>query len=175
MLASRLRTAAVCVLVLICQVFTSSTVFAQTYDTYTVVIEDNSFDTTRLILRLDDRVRWENRDNHDHYLLSDRSPYLIQPGRVLTLWRDEFAQVHYSLRNYPDQVVRVDWGYFMFLPELSFPHAPPWCDDAYPDMCIPSPPPDLNCVDIEFREFAVLPPDPHEFDIDGDGVGCESG
>ena len=49
------------------------------------------------------------------------------------------------------------------------------CDPSYPDVCIPPPPPDLDCGDISFRRFRVLPPDPHRFDNDGDGVGCESG
>jgi len=48
------------------------------------------------------------------------------------------------------------------------------CDPAYPDVCIASPPPDLNCADIADRHFKVLPPDPHGFDRDGDGIGCES-
>ncbi|WP_219904549.1 hypothetical protein [Stenomitos frigidus] len=48
------------------------------------------------------------------------------------------------------------------------------CDAAYPDVCLPSPPPDLNCKDIAFRNFRVLPPDPHHFDRDKDGIGCES-
>jgi hypothetical protein len=48
------------------------------------------------------------------------------------------------------------------------------CDPAYPDVCIASPPPDLNCADVPDRGFTVLPPDPHGFDRDGDGVGCES-
>ena len=47
------------------------------------------------------------------------------------------------------------------------------CDPAYPDVCIASPPPDLDCGDIPHRRFAVLPPDPHRFDGDGDGIGCE--
>lgn len=47
------------------------------------------------------------------------------------------------------------------------------CDSAYPDVCIPSPPPDLDCADIPYRRFRVLSPDPHRFDRDGDGVGCE--
>jgi micrococcal nuclease len=50
----------------------------------------------------------------------------------------------------------------------------PNCDPAYPTVCIPSPPPDLNCGDITHRNFTVLPPDPHRFDGDGDGIGCES-
>ena len=48
------------------------------------------------------------------------------------------------------------------------------CDPSYPSVCIPSPPPDLNCGDIQHRRFTVLPPDPHRFDGDKDGVGCES-
>jgi len=48
------------------------------------------------------------------------------------------------------------------------------CDPAYPDFCIPSPPPDLDCKDISQKRFRVLPPDPHNFDSDGDGIGCES-
>jgi micrococcal nuclease len=49
------------------------------------------------------------------------------------------------------------------------------CDAAYPDFCIPSPPPDLDCKDVApHKRFRVLPPDPHHFDGDGDGIGCES-
>ena len=48
------------------------------------------------------------------------------------------------------------------------------CDPAYPTVCIQPKPPDLNCGDIPFKRFKVLPPDPHRFDGDKDGVGCES-
>lgn len=47
------------------------------------------------------------------------------------------------------------------------------CDPAYPTVCIPPSPPDLDCGDITFRRFTVLPPDPHSFDGDHDGIGCE--
>lgn len=53
------------------------------------------------------------------------------------------------------------------------------CDPAYPKdlagnkICIPSPPPDLDCKDISYRQFVVLKPDPHNFDSDKDGIGCE--
>lgn len=47
------------------------------------------------------------------------------------------------------------------------------CDPSYPTVCIPPPPPDLDCKDITHRRFQVLPPDPHRFDGNGDGVGCE--
>jgi hypothetical protein len=50
----------------------------------------------------------------------------------------------------------------------------PTCEPSYPSFCIPAPPPDLDCEDIEEEKpFAVDPPDPHGFDTDGDGFGCE--
>lgn len=54
------------------------------------------------------------------------------------------------------------------------PPPPSNCDPAYPDVCIPSPPPDLDCKDITYRRFRVIPPDPHSFDSDHDGIGCEN-
>ncbi|MBT8172572.1 MAG: thermonuclease family protein [Nitrosopumilus sp.] len=48
------------------------------------------------------------------------------------------------------------------------------CDTSYPDFCIPSSPPDLDCKDIAQKGFTVLQPDPHRFDSDKDGIGCES-
>ena len=48
------------------------------------------------------------------------------------------------------------------------------CDPSYPTVCIPSPPPDLDCGDIPYKKFVVLQPDPHRFDGDKDGIGCES-
>ena len=50
------------------------------------------------------------------------------------------------------------------------------CDPSYPTVCIPPPPPDLDCGDIPYRRFQVLPPDPHNFDGGSkNGIGCESG
>jgi hypothetical protein len=48
------------------------------------------------------------------------------------------------------------------------------CDSSYPNICIVSPPPDLNCDDISDKNFEVVSPDPHGFDRDGDGKGCEN-
>jgi len=52
------------------------------------------------------------------------------------------------------------------------------CDPSYPTVCIPPPPPDLDCGDIRFADFRVdwsAPnPDPHRFDGDHDGIGCET-
>jgi hypothetical protein len=51
------------------------------------------------------------------------------------------------------------------------------CAASYPDFCIKPPPPDLNCADISATNFRVrwdVPdPDPHHFDGNRDGVGCE--
>ncbi len=47
------------------------------------------------------------------------------------------------------------------------------CDPSYPDFCIPKNSPDLDCPDVTQRGFRVLQPDPHRFDRDGDGIGCE--
>lgn len=48
------------------------------------------------------------------------------------------------------------------------------CDPSYPGVCIAPSPPDLDCGDITLRRFEVLPPDPHRFDGDNNGIGCES-
>ncbi len=47
------------------------------------------------------------------------------------------------------------------------------CDPSYPTLCIPVGIYDLDCPDISAGRFPVLPPDPHRFDGDGDGIGCE--
>ena len=49
----------------------------------------------------------------------------------------------------------------------------PGCDPSYHDVCIAPYPPDLDCRDVVVRRFQVLPPDPHNFDGDHDGIGCE--
>jgi hypothetical protein len=48
------------------------------------------------------------------------------------------------------------------------------CDSSYPDVCIPPYPPDLDCGEISFKNFRVIGSDPHGFDRDNDGIGCES-
>jgi hypothetical protein len=61
------------------------------------------------------------------------------------------------------------------LPECKPLPPPPGrdCHPSYPDACKPRPPPNLNCDDISFRNFKVIGSDPHGFDGDKDGVGCE--
>ena len=51
------------------------------------------------------------------------------------------------------------------------------CDPSYPDVCIRpyADVGDLDCADVPYRNFRVLPPDPHGFDgRDDDGLGCEA-
>jgi micrococcal nuclease len=62
-------------------------------------------------------------------------------------------------------------------PRCAAPAPPPAsggaCDPAYPGVCIPPPPPDLDCADVPYTAFRVVGADPHRFDGDHDGVGCE--
>jgi hypothetical protein len=87
---------------------------------------------------------------------------------VLDLEHDSWAELHPLYR----------WGPQAGIPSgvsptpIGSPVAA--CDPAYPTVCIPPPPPDLDCADIPYRRFTVLPPDPHHFDGDHDGIGCES-
>jgi len=61
-------------------------------------------------------------------------------------------------------------------PSSSSPPPPtqPSCDPSYPDVCIPPYPPDLDCGEIGYSNFRVVGNDPHGFDRDKDGIGCES-
>lgn len=54
------------------------------------------------------------------------------------------------------------------------PVTPQRCDPSYPDFCLPPGIADLDCGEISYRRFTVVGADPHGFDRDRDGVGCES-
>ena len=65
-------------------------------------------------------------------------------------------------------------------PQQAPPPPPPasggaWCDPSYPGVCIPpyAEVGDLDCGDVPHVGFAVHPPDPHAFDGNRDGEGCE--
>jgi endonuclease YncB( thermonuclease family) len=52
------------------------------------------------------------------------------------------------------------------------------CDPSYPTVCIPPPPPEINCADIApIKSFPVrrdvANPDPHHLDGNGDGIACQ--
>lgn len=59
-------------------------------------------------------------------------------------------------------------------PVVTQPQQQQQCDPSYPDFCLPPSSPDLDCKDIAYRRFRVNQPDPHKFDRDKDGIGCES-
>lgn len=59
------------------------------------------------------------------------------------------------------------------IPDPTDEPVPSNCHPSYPTVCIPYPPPDLDCKHISDNNFRVLPPDPHNFDGDHDGWGCE--
>lgn len=46
------------------------------------------------------------------------------------------------------------------------------CEPSYPGICVP-PGPDLDCAEIDDRNFSVPGDDPFGFDRDGNGIGCE--
>jgi hypothetical protein len=48
------------------------------------------------------------------------------------------------------------------------------CDLSYPGVCIPRYPPDLDCGEVRYTDFKVLPPDRHDFDREGNGIGCQT-
>ena len=48
------------------------------------------------------------------------------------------------------------------------------CDPSYPTVCVRPPPPDLDCANVKYRHFRVVGRDPHHFDGDRDGIGCEN-
>ncbi|MGH9049506.1 MAG: thermonuclease family protein [Acidimicrobiia bacterium] len=114
--------------------------------------------------------------------------YRAQDGLFVNaeLVRDGYAQVYTA----PPNVTHVERflalqtearqarrGLWSACDDLEVPKATPrelgGCDASYPDMCVPSPPPDLDCRDISERRFRVEGGDPHHFDGDRNGLGCE--
>jgi micrococcal nuclease len=47
------------------------------------------------------------------------------------------------------------------------------CDPSYPTICVPQDAEPMTCDDIPSVPFPTLHPDPHSFDPDGNGLGCE--
>ncbi len=90
----------------------------------------------------------------------------------------ERAAIEHVLTDCPDEQVPTSEAPVPAPPAPPPPPAaaPSSCDPAYPGVCIPpfSEVGDLDCGDVEPRRFAVVAPDPHGFDREGDGVGCES-
>jgi micrococcal nuclease len=142
-----------------------------------VLLEADQRDTDRFDRLL--RYVWLERGGS--YLLVNRE--LVRLGVAIakpyppdTAYQQLFARAERSARKAglglwaegpPASVVTL-------IPPISSPRAGGGdCDRSYPEVCIPPYPPDLDCGDIPFRYFVVRPPDPHGFDAEADGVGCE--
>ena len=111
------------------------------------------------------------------------------PGQTFTIVDQNEAGTWYQVIDGPADEGRDRW-IAAFLVEVEvielgkravepLPPAPPptpevKCDPSYPDFCLGINIPDLDCGEVTWRRFRVLPPDPHRFDGDHDGMGCES-
>ncbi len=110
------------------------------------------------------------------YVLKDEdhpdSPKMVKKGWVIGIVLTVISVAWIPLILIPMMVFDVDQQMgdkMRMIPELLS------CDSSYPDVCIPTYPPDLDCGEIRYANFKVLQPDPHGFDGDNDGIGCESG
>jgi len=97
------------------------------------------------------------------------------------LWSDGYC---YNLSQFLDNGCERGYPYIWSdglchtIPEFVYDEpvdSTPTCDPSYPDVCIPSYPPDLDCDEIFYSNFRVVGSDPHGFDKDNDGIGCEVG
>lgn len=159
--------------------------------------------TREMIERAGNRVLLEKDVSEtDRYGRLLRYVWLEHPDGRRMLNYELVAQGYAQVATYPPDVRYADWflqaqreareqgrGLWGACGEFGVPAATPTppppvqpqrppagnCDPSYPDVCIPPPPPDLDCADIPYRRFRVLPPDPHRFDRDRNGIGCESG
>jgi len=118
-------------------------------------------------------------------LCYDLSEYLENdcPRDYPYLWSDDFC---YTVpeTEYLDNGCTVDYPYLWSdglcynIPQYAYDEpveTTPSCDPSYPDVCIAPYPPDLDCDEIGYSNFRVVGYDPHGFDADYDGIGCEVG
>jgi len=119
------------------------------------------------------------------YLWSDGLCYVLSEPNCSAdypySWSDGFC---YKSPEYLDNGCHSDFpypwsdGYCYTIPESTYDEqvdSAPSCDPSYPDVCIPPYPPDLDCDEIFYSNFRVVGNDPHGFDTDYDGIGCEVG
>lgn len=112
-------------------------------------------------------------------------PMDVETGPVLIWLTVGYTDDSYYCREGPSYYY-VEWNWIVAGPYVEgiTPKIVPQteeriCHPSYPDLCIPPSPSDLDCEDIPYRNFRVLwdvpNPDPHHFDMDKDGIGCETG
>ena len=96
-------------------------------------------------------------------------------GQVVTYPPDvKYVESYLAAQREAREAERGLWGAPPPAAATPRPTSGSGCDPSYAGVCIPPPPPDLDCPDVAAQRFSVRPPDPHRFDGDGDGVGCES-
>jgi len=121
------------------------------------------------------------------------NPYLWSDGLCHTIpepncpadhpysWSDGFC---YKSSEYLENGCQRNYPYLWLdgqchtIPEYTYDEpvrTTPSCDPSYPDVCIAPYPPDLDCDEIFYSNFRVVGSDPHGFDRDNDGIGCEVG
>lgn len=101
--------------------------------------------------------------------------FLINSG-IIDIPKVEQLEFQIKLLEEENDKLRADLAKAYDRPESDF--SKPFsqkCDESYPDVCIEEYPPNLNCGDIKYANFRVISPDPHGFDRDGNGIGCEVG
>jgi len=105
-------------------------------------------------------------------------PFMFIPLMMM----DVDQQMGDHMRMIPDEMTQIPEPMVQQVPAPGFEDVPEMivesennCDSSYPDVCIPPWPPDLDCDDIRYANFKVLPDDPHGLDADFDGIGCEVG
>jgi len=117
------------------------------------------------------------------YVLKDEdhpdSPKMVKKGWVIGIVLTVISVAWIPLLLIPMMVFDVDQqmgDQMRMIPDITERMVPELfsCDSSYPDVCITPYPPDLDCGEIKYANFKVLQPDPHGFDGDNDGIGCES-
>ncbi len=102
------------------------------------------------------------------------------PAMLIPMLVFDVDQMGDHMRMIPDEMKQIPEPIVQQVPAPGFEDVPEMivesennCDSSYPDVCIPPWPPDLNCGDVRYVNFKVLPDDPHGFDDDNNGIGCE--
>lgn len=142
----------------------------------------NDLDDPRSLVAVTDNVNQSKSDQDPAEWLPDRDRcrYVHEWTAVKTRWSLTVDQVEHDrltqlASGCPDVWVTVE------LAPIGEGTPPPpepepgGCHPAYPDFCIPPPPPDLDCGDFSQSNFTVdhTYGDTHQLDGDGDGVACQ--
>ena len=94
--------------------------------------------------------------------------------KVLEQLEREAREARRGLWANPNPIAPWDFRRGVTTAPVTSPAGSDQCHSAYPTVCIPPPPPDLDCGEITARRFQVVGPDVHRFDGDRDGIGCET-